>query len=100
MKKIVLAALIASLCGCASMTEQEKKNIAIALGAVAVGVAAYHASKGGSFGYAPPADWDAFYIQHQLVWRCRSTSTGVFVEDRECYGMAQTDARWPSKLPW
>jgi hypothetical protein len=87
----------------------QKQNTAIAAGVAlavvgAVAVACASSSCGGGGGYSRPnaysggygADWDQFYNQYgQLVWACRDISSGQFTYQSECYGMAQTDYRWP-----
>ena len=88
----------------------QKQNTAIAVGAAlavvgAVAVACANSSSGcGGGGYSRPnsysegADWDQFYNQYgQLIWACRDIGSGQFTYQSECYGLAQTDFRWPSK---
>jgi len=88
----------------------QRQNTAIAAGVAlavvgAVAVACANSNCGGG-GYSKPnaysggdgADWDEFYDQYgQLVWACRDIGTGQFTYKSECYGLAQTDFRWPSK---
>jgi hypothetical protein len=87
---------------CGEMVRKQNQAIAagIALAAVGTAVAVCANNNCGGGGYYRPyhddADWDAFYNQYgQIVWACRSVTTGRFVYESNCYGKAQSDWRWP-----
>lgn len=93
---------------CADMIRKQNQAIAAGIAIVAVGAAVAVCANNdcGEGGYSRPnyyqgADWDEFYNPYpQLVWACRSISTGQFVDYSNCYGKAQTDWRWPAKYAY
>jgi hypothetical protein len=79
----------------------KNQNTQIAIGAVVAVAAVYCAVECGGTGGSPSygiADWDQFYNENfQLVWACREIQSGRFTNTSNCYGLAKTDLRWPSK---
>lgn len=94
---------VALLSGCATMTDEERQRLRVALGAAAIAVSAYSVARYGTGGYygGEVVDWDEFYDANGiLVWQCRNVQNGQFVDNIKCSGLPQTDARWPSKRAW